>query len=141
MLNLKKTILSLILTGFVSVVAHATTATQSPPADTGFTDPAKAIMVSAKASQFSIVLHANPTTGYMWFLEKYDPNFITVVNHLYQPPTDTRLVGAGGKDIWVFKLNPAAFSAPHMLKINMVYARPWAIDQGRKETVFNVVSH
>lgn len=139
MINFKKVFLLILLALGVNLSAYAAD-TAKAPANNIFTDPNKTIMVSAKDPQFTITLKSNPTTGYMWFLEKYDTNLVTVVSHQYQPPT-SQLVGAGGKDVWTFKLNSIAFSAPHLLQLNMVYARPWAIEQGRKETVFNVVSN
>jgi inhibitor of cysteine peptidase len=111
----------------------------APVTDNNFTDPSKTIQASQKNPQFTITLRSNPTTGYMWFLDKYNANFITVVEHRYQPPI-SQLVGAGGKDVWTFKLTPAAFTAPHLLKIKMTYARPWAVEQGRKDVEFNVTT-
>jgi inhibitor of cysteine peptidase len=132
--NLSKIILLLSLT-FTNFIVLAESSANN------LSDPNKAIQVSQKDSQFNITLAANPTTGYVWLLEKYDPNFVTVVKHVFQAP-DTKLVGAGGVDVWTFKLTPVAFSAPHILKIKLLYARPWlAQQQGGEGKEFTVVTH
>jgi inhibitor of cysteine peptidase len=104
-----------------------------------FSDPNKTILVTDKAPQFTIVLHANPTTGYSWTVAKYNPVFIKVVKHVYQAP-NTQLIGAGGVDVWTFRAKPLAFSAPHRLAINMLYVRPWEAQGESKSLMFMLVT-
>lgn len=105
----------------------------------GFTDPEKSIMVSPSQPEFSLRLASNPTTGYSWFIKRYNQHFLTLEKHQFFPPT-SQIVGAGGVDLWVFKVKPEAFIAPHIFKIKLVYARPWEADKNNKTTDFTVIT-
>lgn len=124
----------------ILLILIITNTVQAQTATTVYTDPAKAIIVSQKEPQFTITLASNPTTGYSWFLRKYNTQFVKVVNHVYHPPI-SQIAGAGGKEQWTFALNPAAFTAPHLLKINLLYARPWNLQDNSKSVVFTVYSN
>lgn len=106
---------------------------------TPVSDPAKTIMVEQKAPQFTIVLASNPTTGYSWFIQQYDPALVQVVKRVYHPPVGT-LVGAGGSETWTFKLKSVAFVAPHILTVKLLYARAWDVADNAKEAVFTITS-
>lgn len=105
-----------------------------------YTDPSKSILLGKDNPQFTISLASNPTTGYTWMIKHYKVGLVTVVGHKFQPPI-SQLVGAGGVDVWTFKLAPEAFNAPHVLKIDMLYARPWDVSDNNKEEEFTVVTH
>lgn len=83
-----------------------------------------AIQVTADHPQFVIKLKSNKTTGYSWFLVKYDSALVEPVKHIYQAPT-SQLVGAPGYDVWTFNMKPAAFIVPQQTAIAFTYARPW----------------
>lgn len=99
-------------------------------------DPAKPIEV-LMGQKFAITLHANATTGYRWQLAKPLDN--SIVEHLgneYLKPR-TRLVGAGGKEVWKFK----ALGRGKTI-IAMKYIRPWEKDIPPVENVqFQIVVH
>lgn len=90
-------------------------------------------------SQFSVNLPANPSTGFSWFVAGYNVQLITVVKHKYQPTKDN-IPGASGVDTWTFKVNPIAFTAPHIIKIKMVYARPWDLKDNSRMQEITVVT-
>lgn len=114
---------------------------QAAAPQTNFSDPNKTIMVSKQAPQFTITLRSNPSTGYSWFIKKYNPDFIKVIKHKYMPPI-SQLVGAGGVDVWTFELTPVALTAPHVLKISMLYTRAWVAQQeDQKPVKFTVISY
>jgi inhibitor of cysteine peptidase len=70
--------------------------------------------------QFSVTLASNATTGYKWDLAKpLDPKALTLVTNEYVRPT-TRLVGAGGKEVWTFKA-----VSEGKTEIALKYFRPW----------------
>lgn len=112
----------------LSSLVHADTAAGQDPTT---------VIVDHNQSGFTVRLKANPTTGYSWFLQQYDNTLVTVQDHQYQAPT-SQLVGAGGVDVWHFKLTPQAQLGPVTTQIHFVYARPWEIQQG-SETVITVV--
>jgi len=138
---LRSIIFSSIFTALLSTGASAAenTANTVPQNTSPASDPAKTIIVTPKTPQFTITLASNPTTGYSWLLYHYNPFLVQIVKHVYRPPTST-LVGAGGTDIWIFKLKPAAFAAPQITKISLIHARPWNVKDNPSKITFMVVS-
>lgn len=132
-----KTLVSIFL--LASCVMFSAQSIAAPQAY-NITDPKRTLNISEKYPEFSITLRSNPTTGYSWFMKKYNPHFITVVKHVYHPPI-SQLVGAGGVDVWTFRLTPAAFTVPHKLKMKMIYARPWEMEKGGKTVEFTIASY
>lgn len=52
----------------------------------------------------TVSLASNPTTGFQWEEVKIgDSSVITEYEHNYVPPEATGVVGASGKDVWIFK--------------------------------------
>lgn len=103
------------------------------------TDPNQSIMLPSAKSEFSLTLPANPTTGYTWHIASYDDHLVTVTGHKFFPPS-SQIVGAGGFDVWTFKVSPSALVAPHLLKIKMVYGRSWDIRETGQEKEFFVIT-
>lgn len=99
-----------------------------------FADQTKVITVQA-GQNFTITLEANATTGYRWQLAKpLDESLIRLVSSEYLPDK-TELVGAGGKQIWVFKALNAGKTA-----VSFKYVRPWEKNiQPEKEESFVVI--
>lgn len=98
----------------------------------------KTIIVSKLVPNFKIILPSNPTTGYGWRAERYDPQLLTIASHTYYPPNQ-KLPGASGVEVWVVQVKPAAFNPPRILKINMVYARPSAPQQVGKQVQYTIM--
>src|SRR3990172_6384423 len=74
---------------------------------------------------FSIVLHSNPTTGYLWVLKNYDSNLISPVSRKFYPPVNKKLMGAPGYEKWTFRVKPSGFIVPQLTGITLIYLRPW----------------
>jgi inhibitor of cysteine peptidase len=85
--------------------------------------------------RFAVRLRSNPTTGYGWQLAKpLDEKIVVLVTNDYIHP-GTRLVGAGGNEVWVFKAVGRG-----QAEIALKYVRPWEKDRPPAETnVFKVV--
>jgi predicted secreted protein len=79
-----------------------------------------------KGDSLSLVLGANPTTGFSWqeqaqvsdkaVLEQTEHNYIEPVGKDGQAP----VMGAPGKDVWVFKSLKTGAS-----EVSLNYSRPW----------------
>jgi predicted secreted protein len=90
-----------------------------------FSDPARTITVPAGKS-FAILLESNKTTGYEWNLapdfqkkSEISAGVVRFIDSRYDVP-DTKLVGAGGREIWRFQaVSPGAVS------IAFEYKRSW----------------
>lgn len=89
-----------------------------------FFEPQKPIVVNAQQPVITIQLNENPTTGYRWFIKDYPQQWLTLQKHSFIGPQANK-PGAPGVASWTFVVNKAALLAPHMLKIEYVYARPW----------------
>ena len=103
-----------------------------------FSDPQKAIFVKKTAATVTITVKSNPTTGYSWFLKKYNHALIQPISRNYVAPSQ-KLPGAGGYEVWTFKINSTAFDVPQWLAISLAYARPWS-PQSAKVQTFTVVT-
>lgn len=96
---MKKIFTRLLLAGFLTACSSKS---MTP------TDPEKAIDVRA-GEEFTIILEANPTTGYHWEIveDSLDETIVMFVSREYESTSDPGLVGGGGVDIWTFKaVNP-----------------------------------
>src|SRR5262249_47567182 len=83
------------------------------------------IIVTAKHPEFTIQLKSNPTTGYSWFLRRYNHYLITPISHRFEKPANPQLMGAPSIEIWTFRATPAAFTVPQQTILRFLYARPW----------------
>lgn len=98
------------------------------------------IEVKRTDPNFVIELRSNPGTGYSWFLSRYDHELVQPVKKEYEA-SNKKLVGSGGKERWFFRLKPKAFIVPNILTIEMVYARPWSLEDAPKSKTFKIVAH
>lgn len=88
------------------------------------------IIVNA-GDTFKIELKSNPTTGYLWQLARpLDNNIINLVSSQYIPP-ETNLIGAGNKEVWIFKALKSGKTS-----IILKYIRPWENDRPVEQKVF-----
>ena len=94
------------------------------------TDPNKPIMVNKSNPIITITVQSNRTTGFMWFLTNYDSELIQPMAHKYVAKK-TKLVGAGGYEIWTFKVKKTGFVAPQISNITLQYNRPWEMQPGK----------
>lgn len=78
------------------------------------------IVQASSGKEFVITLESNPTTGYSWRLtERPDRSIVEFIRQRYIPPQDG-LIGAGGKEEWVFKALRSG-----EIKVLFEYVRPW----------------
>lgn len=124
MLNFKK-----VLYGFALLMFCVTTTM----ANTKFTDLNKPIMVSKKDPVVTLTLQSNRTTGFKWLLTKYDSNMLKPISQKYYAPKK-KLPGAGGYEVWKFKVKPLGFKVPQVIDINLLYAQPWELKAGKAVT-------
>ncbi len=104
--------------------------------DSFYSEQKTNIVVSPTHSQFVIKLKSNPTTGYSWFLRKYNSEFIQPVNHHFQSSDNPKLVGAPGYELWTFKVKAEGFRVPHLMPLSFIYARPWEKNNSVSELTF-----
>jgi predicted secreted protein len=104
-----------------------------------YTEANQTIRQEVNQPGFIIQLKSNPTTGYSWLLQTYDPKLIKLVQHRYVPPKQM-LVGAGGVEQWEFQLTDAAFIAPQPIFIKLIYRRPWEDQSASKSAVFEITT-
>lgn len=100
-----------------------------------FTKPEETIEVSA-GQEFTIALPSNRTTGYQWRLAgRLDETVVRLVRTAYEAP-ETKLPGAGGKEVWVFQA-----VGPGKTAIPLEYARSWekGVPPAQKATFLIVV--
>lgn len=87
-------------------------------------DKQNIVLTKSDNAEFSIQLKSNPTTGFSWFLREYNSDLITPISHKFLPP-EKKLLGAGGAEVWTFKVNKIAFTVPMQTTLRLIYARPW----------------
>jgi predicted secreted protein len=96
------------------------------------TDLSKPVVLSSSQTEISISLPSNATTGFSWFVVAGKMGkFLTPVSHTYQAP-DSKLAGAGGMEIFTFKIDPAAFVVPTKIRVHFSYQKPWEKVIGKK---------
>ncbi len=71
--------------------------------------------------QFQVVLPSNQSTGYQWQVDDITAGVLGQVNNEYQVvASKENIVGAGGEEIWTFKV--LRIERSHII---MKYRRPW----------------
>jgi len=97
-----------------------------------YLNPGEPIRVKA-GQRFTIRMESNPTTGYSLQLSEDLDNIIVLVTNAYISP-DSKLMGAGGHEVWTFK------AIGHgQTNIIMKYVRPWEKDLPARTNVFTVI--
>lgn len=102
-----------------------------------YSNPTKPIIVSQARAEFTLTMKSNPTTGYSWFLVDYNGNLIQPVSHKFIAQKNN-MPGAGGHEIWTFRVVDEAFNVPQITRIKLVYARPW-LKLNTQPTSFQIV--
>ncbi|MGE3919476.1 MAG: protease inhibitor I42 family protein [Gammaproteobacteria bacterium] len=102
-----------------------------------YNDSKQVINISENQDTFTIVLDSNPTTGYSWNVSSYNKNYIELLEHHYVA-TKPKLIGSGGKEYWTFKALPKAFKKNRTLKLALLYARPWDLNDQSRKIIFNL---
>jgi inhibitor of cysteine peptidase len=133
-------LLSLVLLSgmFFSNVVFAKAEPVSEP--TVYTQDKPVAVVTSEQPEFVVKLKSNPTTGFSWVLRDYNMELLQAVSHQYQPATDNGIVGAGGFELWTFKVKPAGFIVPQQTAMRFVYTRPWESVENTTQLVFKVTT-
>lgn len=98
----------------------------------------KPIIATRAAQDISFKLPANPSTGYSWFLSKYDNALLTPLSAKYNQP-DKKMPGKPGYVLWKFRVKASSFVVPRVTKINLIYARPWELPSGKTKSITVVI--
>ena len=99
----------------------------------------KPIYVKADNPIVSVTLSSNRTTGYRWFLMKLNRRLIKPVSAVFAGPANKKLMGAPGTVTWTFKVKKAAFTVPRIMKVRLLYARPWDLSSAESKVITLVV--
>ena len=70
-----------------------------------------------RGGTFEVTLDSNPTTGYSWAYSSSSNNLALISNEFVRPQ-NSRLIGSGGKQVFVFK-------ADGPTTLHLRYARAW----------------
>ena len=96
-------------------------------------DVSQTIIVNANTPRFSIRLPANPTTGYQWFLTRYNHDLIQPLSYRTLAIGKNAL-GAPGQAVFSFKVDDDAFTAPHVTRLTLTYVKPWEAHTSKGQT-------
>ncbi len=80
--------------------------------------------VNQESKSFTLRFKSNRTTGYRWFLAKYDRHLLQPLSYSYEVPS-VAMMGASGVSVWTFQVRPAAKLVPGITTITWIYARSW----------------
>lgn len=128
---MKKSILSITalvtLTGFAFAHGHEKTQPTPNKHDHSIaSQESQTILLKPGQKTFSIKLKANATTGYQWFLKKYDDDLVKVKDYQYVvDASHEKMVGVGGTAEFTFKADSDFLKAPQQTTLYFVYLQPW----------------
>lgn len=88
------------------------------------------LFVGPQNLEFEITVVSNAgSTGFSWYLDKYDNNIITPVStENINNNQDDELVGAPIEVKWKFKVNPSVITVPQITHIKLINKRAWEVD-------------
>lgn len=88
------------------------------------------IMDKKVGEEFSIILDANPTTGYQWSID-YDHEYLELMDRRYNSEASPEIVGAGGQEVFKFKALKSGIT-----EIKFSYLRLWESVQPIEEKIY-----
>ena len=100
-----------------------------------FTKPDQGtVQILARGESFEVRLPENPTTGYVWEVEKIPGAVLDLERETFEAETaDPRIMGRGGIKIFVFKARE-----PGTGEIDLRHRRPWMRDAAIDSFVLKV---
>lgn len=108
-------VMSLCLFGCLS---GGSTAPGEVSVDESYNDKTVEIAVGGT---LTVTLESNATTDFQWELTSIsDQTVLEKQSDTFEAPEDTGVVGASGKEVWIFKALKKGTSS-----ISMAYSRPW----------------
>jgi predicted secreted protein len=105
--------------GFFLVACLFSFALASVSADLhfGFGKAQEGSVLIPRGGTFEVTLDSNPTTGFSWAYS-FSSNNLALVSNDFVRPQNSRLIGSGGKQVFVFK-------ADGPTTLHLRYARAW----------------
>ena len=97
------------------------------------------VAVAKQNPTFIVKLSGSPSTGYAWYLARYNQRLVTPLKWQVIPAATHKALGGIREELWTFKVAPEALVVPQLSKLMFVYARPWSAIVA-KTVVVNVVS-
>ena len=94
----------------------------------GFSAEKLSVTVDADASQFTVSLPANPTTGFKWVVSKYDTTHFNYLSSEYVATLPAR-IGSGGHSVFHFS-RKSGVKYPRTSHMLFHYARAWEAKSG-----------
>lgn len=94
----------------------------------------KPIIIQPNQQILKVSLDANATTGYSWFLKRYNRRYFTLSDYQYVAG-NTDMPGAPGKAVFTFKVNPNFHKAPFATRMKLSYMRPWDTSSAMPRTL------
>ena len=86
-----------------------------------------------KDDNFSVILEANPTTGYQWAID-FEADYLQLVDREYTPAS-SELIGGGGDEIFNFLALKSG-----QTEITFSYLRPWEEDKPAiEEKIYQII--
>lgn len=80
-------------------------------------------------------LESNQSTGYSWYLASYNGSRIRPVSQKFIAPS-SGLAGAPGVSEWTFHVSENALLVPQLIRVKMVYARPWDLSSAKTKNYY-----
>ena len=123
--------------GMIATVMLVMTACAKLPNNVSADESSSGKQVSiAVGGTITVTLDSNATTGYSWELKEIsDTAVLEKTDNKYEAPT-SGLIGAGGKEVWTFKVLAAGTTT-----LSMEYSQPWVGGQkAAKNFALTVVS-
>ena len=102
--------------------------------DFGATRAVSKEITVAPGDTFTVILCSNATTGFKWSVTPQisDTDVMMQISHKFEPPENTGMVGAAGKETWTFKALKSGSAIT-----NMTYSQPWG-DSEQDAWVFHL---
>lgn len=94
----------------------------------------KNINVFKKNPYFNVNLQSNPSTGYQWYLTRYNPDLVKPVGHSVLKTTNN-MPGAPTITQWNFKARHSAFDVPQYGRLRFEYRRSFENTPARVQIV------
>lgn len=99
----------------------------------------KEIKVTVSSPVVRVRLISNPSTGYQWYLIKYN-SMLMLAPRSYYIPAKSGMVGAPGYTVWRFQFKKSAFVHQQKTQVILEYKRPWEKIEGRRQIIHFVMS-
>lgn len=134
--KMKKAIFLVLLMMTCSMFAKSIAESTNKPSP--IPNTTETMLVSPGQKEIVISIQANPTTGYLWTVSKYNDVYLDLVGKGFIKAKNSRLIGAPGHNQFIFKvLKPIKGT----LRISLELKRPWEkVPVAKKTYMINLLS-